>query len=257
MLPARQSLKRLRLLPLLPSSALPLPGACCLTASSPLRFASGGREQKTRSARAAASPAPSKPAAPPLTEDDDGSGGGGARYGKDFPSQLARQVDYCKREFSKVRGATATPEMLDGVLVTAYGDTQPLKDVAQVSQRGPLLLVVSPFDSALLEPVAEAIRGAELGLNPQAEGSLLRVPVPRASKETREAAAKLVAAIAEQAKTRVRRVRAAEMGRLKELTGVSEDDVKRDTKRAEDAVAAAVATITKLAAEKKIAVEKE
>ena len=225
-------------------------------ASAPL-LASGGREQKTRAARAPpASSKPPPPSAPPLSAEG-GDGEGGARFGKDFPSQLARQVDYCKREFAKVRGSTATPDMLDGVLVTAYGDTQPLKDVAQVSQRGPLLLVVSPFDSALVEPIAEAIRGADLGLNPQAEGSLLRVPVPRASKETREAAAKLVAAIAEQAKTRVRRVRAAELGRLKELTGVSEDDVKRDVKAAEEAAAAAGATIAKLAAEKKAAVERE
>ena len=218
-------------------------------------LASGGREQKTRPARAA-TPAPSKPAAPPLAAPEGGDGGGG-KFGKDFSSQLARQLDYCRREFAKVRGATATPDMLDGVLVTAYGDTQPLKDVAQVSQKGPLLLVVSPFDASLVEPIAEAIRGADLGLNPQAEGSLLRVPVPRASKESREAAAKLVAAIAEQAKTRVRRVRAAELGRLKELTGVSEDDVKRDARAAEDAVAATVAAIVKLAAEKKAAVEKE
>ena len=221
------------------------------------QLASGGREQKTRPARAPAAAAskPAAPAAPPLSPADGDDGG--ARYGKDFPSQLARQVDYCRREFAKVRGSAATPDMLDGVLVTAYGDTQPLKDVAQVSQKGPLLLVVSPFDSALVEPIAEAIRGADLGLNPQAEGSLLRVPVPRASKESREAAAKLVAAIAEQAKTRVRRVRAAELGRLKEQTGVSEDDVKREVKAVEDAVAAANATIAKLAAEKKTAVEKE
>ena len=219
-------------------------------------LAKGARAAPQPTAAAAAPPRPaSRPPPPPSDADPDADPS--PRFGKDFPSQLARQVDFCKRELAKLRGSTATPNMLDAVTVTAYGETQQLKDLAQVALKGPLLLVVSPFDSALLDTIAEAIRDAELGLNPQAEGNMLRVPVPRASKETREAAAKLVAGVAEQAKTRVRRVRAAELGRLKEQTGVSEDDVKRDSKAVEDAVAAAVAEIGKLAAAKKLLVEKE
>ena len=141
-------------------------------------------------------------------------------------------------------------------MVEAYGETQQLKDVAQVALRGPLQLVVSPFDGALSGAIAEAIRAADLGLNPQEEGSMLRVPIPKPSKETREAAAKQVSRIAEQAKVRVRRARSSALDKAKKNTvGVSEDEIKRECDKIEAAAAATTAEVAKLADSKRKEIE--
>lgn len=243
----------------------------------------GGREPKGKAAPKAA---PSKPTPPPPSQkgpspsssssgdgggddndgdnggsddldDDDGGGGGGK--GKDFASQLARQILFAKRELGKLRGSSVSADLLDGILVQAYGEMQPLKDLAQVALRGPTQLVVSPFDAALCGAIGEAIRASDLGLNPQEEGgTMLRVPVPKPSKETREAATKQVSKIAEQAKVRVRRVRSGALDKVKKAAGgagVSEDELKREGDSIEAAAAAATAEVAKMAEVKRKEIE--
>jgi ribosome recycling factor len=176
--------------------------------------------------------------------------------GKDLKSNLAAHVEYMKRELIKIRGATANPNMLDNVIVDVYGETQQLKEVAQVALKNPLLLVVSPFDSAMVDAVADAIRDADMGLNPSLDGNSVRVPVPKTSKETREANVKLIGKVAEQAKTRIRRSRQDAIEKSKKGgEGISEDDIKRDTKLIEEQVAAVTAEVAKLAEKKKLEVE--
>jgi ribosome recycling factor len=176
---------------------------------------------------------------------------------KDLKASLNRLVESYKRELSKLRGATASPGMLDSVIVEAYGEHQPLTSLAQVSLKSPSLLVVNPFDSSLSQQIADAIRAVEeLNLNPSVDGQIVNVPVPRTSKETREATAKLVSKAAEGAKVRVRRLRQAALERIKKKNeGSSEDDIRRDNKEVDDQVSAVVAEITKLADKKRIEVE--
>lgn len=175
--------------------------------------------------------------------------------GKDLKSSLARHVEHTKRELLKIRGATTNPNMLDNVAVDVYGERQQLKEIAQVALKNPLLLVVSPFDSAMVDAISDAIRDADMGLNPSVDGNAVRVPVPKTSKETREANVKLISKIAEQAKTRIRRSRGDALDKAKKQEGISEDDVRRDTKVVEEQVAAATAEVAKLAEKKKLEVE--
>ena len=107
----------------------------------------------------------------------------------------------------------------------------------------------------LSEAIADAIRDADLNLNPQTEGSLVRVPVPKASKETKEATVKLVSKIAEGAKNRVRRVRQAAMEKLTKAEGVSTDDTFREMKEIEALTKAAQEQVAALADKKKLEVE--
>jgi len=188
--------------------------------------------------------------------DGDGGSGGDKKLGKDFESQLTRHVAYAKREMGKLRGSVVSADILDGVMVQAYGETQALKDLAQVALRGPLQLVVSPFDGALSGAIAEAIRASDLGLNPQEEGNMLRVPIPKPSKETREAAAKQVSRIAEQAKVRVRRSRSGALEKAKKNSdGISEDDIKLECEKVESMAASSTAEIAKLADSKRKEIE--
>lgn len=108
----------------------------------------------------------------------------------------------------------------------------------------------------LAPAIADAIRDADLNLNPIVEGNSLRVPVPKSSKETREATVKLISKIAEAAKTRVRRVRQAAMDKLKKASDtVSQDVVYREMKDVQAATNAASEEIAKLAEKKKLEVE--
>ena len=220
----------------------------------------------SRRERGSAPPAPqkrSKPAPAPVpvagaaagAEDEDEEEVPAADS-KDLRAGLARQVEVCRRELAKLRGATASASMLDSVLVEAYGERQALSAVAQVALRGPQLLVVSPFDAALAPAIADAIRAVEeLNLNPSVDGNAVRVPVPRSNKETREATARLASKAAEAAKVRVRRLRQAALDRLKKQEGASEDDVRRETKAVDEQVAAAVQDIAKLAEKKRLEIE--
>lgn len=179
--------------------------------------------------------------------------------GKDLKSTLKACNDHLSKELSKLRGATASPNMLDSVMVEAYGgESQPLTELAQISLKNPQLLMVNPFDSALSEAIAKAISNADLNLNPSVDGQAVRVPVPKSSKETREQTVKLISKLAETAKTRIRRARQAELEKLKKMEkqeGVSEDEIKREVKAVEDTVAAATAEAAKIADKKKLEIE--
>ena len=245
-------------------------------------LAKGGREpsgkaRPTPASKAAAKAAGGGAKASSGGEAGEGGGGGGGGEGggedggdaehaaaeraakdKSLPATLARQVASLKRELERIRGATPSAAMLDGVRVPAYGEHKALAELAQVVLRPPSTLLVSPFDAALAGAISEAIRAADLGLNPVDEGpgAPLRVPIPKASKESREAAVKLVSRAAEQAKVRVRRVRAGALGDLKKAAGLSEDDLRRETEGVERQAAAATAEVAKLAEAKRVALEK-
>lgn len=135
--------------------------------------------------------------------------------------QMTKSIEYAKREFAKLRGGTATPQMLDHVQVEAYGERQPLSGLAQVSLKNPQLFVISPFDAALANAISNAIRDAGLNLNPSVEGQAVKVPVPKPSKETRDTNLKLVAKIGEAAKAAIRRVRQGALDKLKKMEGKS------------------------------------
>jgi ribosome recycling factor len=221
------------------------------------------RKGKGNSAAEVPAPAASAPAAndadgnaelDEIAGGDDGPGGAAGGKG-DLKTVLARQVDYAKRELAKLRGATANPNMLDGVMVEAYGERQALPALAQITLRNPQLILVAPFDGALATAVADAIRDADLNLNPSVDGDAVRVPVPRASKETREQTVKVVSKIAEAAKTRIRRARQAALERLRKQEGVSEDDIRRETKTVDEEVAKATAEVAKAADKKRVEVE--
>ena len=198
--------------------------------------------------------------APPDTAGEDADGGDGADDadgGKDksLSATLSRHVEYARRELSKLRGAAVSPALLDHVSVDAYGDRTPLSEVAQISLKGAGALVVNPYDAALVDAIVEAIRDADVGVTPTAEGDLVRVAVPKPSKETREAAVKLVSKIAEAAKTRVRRARAAELDKLKKAA-LPPDDAVRESKLIEETVSGATQDIAKLADTKRVEIEK-
>ena len=177
-----------------------------LDASLSLRWASAKKKQPPPSATAAGS------------DDAAGDDDAGVDPAK-IKEAMSKHIAYAQREFSKIRGSTANPAMLDHVIVEAYGESQPLKGVAQITLKSPTLLLVTPFDAALCPAVAEAIRGAGLSLNPGVDGNSVKVPIPRPSAESRDASLKVVGKVAEAAKGRIRRTRQSAIDNLKKTAG--------------------------------------
>ncbi len=126
-------------------------------------------------------------------------------------------VSTLKTEFAGLRTGRASPALLDPVVVEAYGNQMPISQVGTISTPEPRLLTVQVWDKGLAKAVDKAIRDAGLGLNPQMDGQLLRIPIPELNEERRKELAKLASKYAEQARVAVRNVRRDGMEVLKRL----------------------------------------
>ena len=170
---------------------------------------------------------------------------------------LDKTITQLEGTLKTMRGGDVNAELFDACAVEAYGDRQPLATVAHVAVASPTLVRISCFDPQLAPAVAKAVADIEgLGLNPNVSGGDVVVPIPRPSKEQRSALAKAAGAAAEEAKKRARNHRRDAHDRLKKASGgVSEDDVRAKKADIDELVDEASKKITKLADEKKKAIE--
>jgi ribosome recycling factor len=139
-------------------------------------------------------------------------------YNKD---EITRRMKSCvtaaKDDFAGLRTGRASPHMLDPVIVEAYGQQMPINQVGTVSTPEPRLLAVQIWDKSMVKAVDKAIRDAGLGLNPQIDGQLLRIPIPELNQDRRKELAKMAHKYAEQGRIAVRNVRRDGMELLKKL----------------------------------------
>jgi ribosome recycling factor len=139
-------------------------------------------------------------------------------YSKD---EMARRMKGCvtavKGEFAGLRTGRASPTLLDPVTVEAYGNQMHISQLGTISTPESRLLTVQVWDRSMVKAVDKAIRDAGLGLNPQVDGQLLRIPIPELNEERRKELAKLAHKYAEQARISVRNVRRDGMEILKKL----------------------------------------
>ena len=139
-------------------------------------------------------------------------------YSKDeIDRRMAGAVTALKGEFSGLRTGRASPALLDPVQVEAYGNTVPINQVGTISTPESRMITVQVWDKGLARAVDKAIRDAGLGLNPQMDGQLLRIPLPELNQERRKELSKLAAKYAEAARIAVRNVRRDGMDVLKRL----------------------------------------
>ncbi|MEK9900150.1 MAG: ribosome recycling factor [Rhodospirillaceae bacterium] len=139
-------------------------------------------------------------------------------------------IEALKREFAGLRTGRASTSLLDNIQVDAYGAAMPMNQVASVSVPEPRLLTVQVWDNGNITAVEKAIIDSELGLNPQTEGNLIRVPIPELSEERREEMTRVAAKYAEQARVAVRNVRRDGMDALKKLE--KDGEISQDEHRA-------------------------
>jgi ribosome recycling factor len=149
---------------------------------------------------------------------------------KDARAAMDKDIAHVKHEFSSVRSGKASPTMLDTVRVEMYGQLMQLNQVATVNAPEPRVLIVTPFDKGQIKIVEKAIRESGLGLEPSAQGPIIRVPLPQMNEQRRKELVKIVHKYAEEGRVAVRHARTHGRESLKKLNGVSEDDVKHAEK---------------------------
>ena len=149
---------------------------------------------------------------------------------KDVKDKMEKAIAGLKNELSRLRTGRATPALLDGVKVEYYGALTPISQVANVSVPDPKLIVVQPWDQSSIAAVEKAIIKSDLGLNPQSDGKIIRVPIPALTDERRKELIKLVKKFGEDCKVSVRNIRRQANDSLKadeKSKKVSEDDSRK------------------------------
>jgi ribosome recycling factor len=148
----------------------------------------------------------------------------------DINKRMNGAVATLKHEFAGLRTGRASVTLLDPVTVDAYGSSMPLNQVATINAPEPRMLTVQVWDRGLASAVDKAIRSAGLGLNPQVDGQLLRIPIPPLTEDRRKELSKIGAKYAEAARVAVRNIRRDGMEHLKALEKehqISEDEHKK------------------------------
>ncbi len=148
--------------------------------------------------------------------------------------RMTGALDALKKEFSGLRTGRASASLLEPIHVDAYGSSMPLTQVGTISVPEPRMLTVQVWDKALVSHVDKAIREAGLGLNPMADGQLVRVPIPALNEERRNELKKIAHKYTEQAKVAVRNVRRDGMELLKKMEkdgALSQDDQRKASEK--------------------------
>lgn len=153
---------------------------------------------------------------------------------QDAEQRMTKSLNALEEELAGLRTGRASAALFDRIRVEYYGTPTPLNQVASVSVPEPRLVVIQPWDKALLSEIEKAIQSSELSLNPSNDGKVIRISIPPLTEERRKELVKLAKNIAEQSRVAVRNVRrdANDELKKKEKAGdISEDDLKRGEER--------------------------
>jgi ribosome recycling factor len=168
---------------------------------------------------------------------------------KTAETKMVKSVDAFKAELQKIRTGRAHPGILDQVHVDYYGSMVPISQVANVSLLDARTISVQPWEKGMGPKIEKAIRESDLGLNPSAQGDLLRVPMPPLTEERRKDLTKVVRHAGEEAKVAVRNLRRDANEHLKRLLkdkAVAEDEERRAQDDVQKLTDRTVAEIDKL-----------
>lgn len=144
----------------------------------------------------------------------------------DTQQKMNKAVEHTLHEFSAIHTGKATPTMVEGVMVEAYGSMMRLKECAAISTPDARLIQIQPWDASLVKAVVKAIQEANLGFNPVPDGKLVRVPLPEMSRERRQEFVKNANRLAEEGRVHVRNVRRDAIANVQKAK-LPEDEAKR------------------------------
>ncbi len=171
----------------------------------------------------------------------------------DIHRRMEGAINAFKHDIASLRTGRASSNLLDAVLVKAYGSDMPLNQVATVSVPEPRMISVSVWDKSMVSAVDRAIREANLGFNPIVDGANLRIPLPELNEQRRKELVKIAHGYAENARVAVRHVRRDGMDFLKKAEkdgDISEDDHRRQSEQVQKLTDDTISTVDSLLAGK-------
>ncbi len=148
-------------------------------------------------------------------------------------ADMEKAVEFMMHEFSSIRTGKASPSLVEGIDVTAYGSSMKLKQLALITSPENRLLVIQPFDAGTVQDIQKAILESNVGITPAVDGKLIRLRIPELSEERRKDLVRTINKLAEEARVRIRACRREAMDGIKKLQKegvITEDDLERTEK---------------------------
>jgi len=172
----------------------------------------------------------------------------------DVKDKMDSSIKHLEKEFQTIRTSRANPTMLENIFVDAYDSNTPLNQLGNISSPDSSLLTIQVWDTSLLKNIENAILESNLGINPQIDGSLIRLPIPKLSEERRNELTKIASHYAENSKISIRNIRRdfieVKKNEKKE-SGLSEDELKKFLTEAQNFTDKYILNIDKLLEQKK------
>ena len=156
---------------------------------------------------------------------------------KNTEDRLKKSLDAVRQQMATIRSGKASTSLLDGVKVEYYGQMTPLNQVATVSAPEPRLIVIQPWEKTIVDEINKAIQASNLGLNPQVDGQIIRIPIPPLSEERRKDLVKHIKDLGENGKIAMRNIRRDandELKKAEKAKDISEDQMHDGIKTVQD-----------------------
>lgn len=151
--------------------------------------------------------------------------------------QMEDAVNYLLKEFRSMRTGRASPALVEDLKVEYHGSIVPLKSIASISVPDTRMIIIQPFDKSAISAIEKAIQKSNLSLNPQIEGNLIRIVIPRLTEENRKQLTKFITQKSEEVKQSIRNARREAVEKIKDLSKkqklISEDESNRYQKEIE------------------------
>ena len=141
---------------------------------------------------------------------------------------MKKAINHLESELVKIRAGRATPQMLDGIVVDYYGNPTPISQVGNITVADARTIIIQPWEKNMLQPIERSIIAANIGINPQNDGSIIRIFLPALTEERRKEIVKRVHVEGEHSKVAIRNIRRDAIEAIKKLKkeGLSEDLAK-------------------------------
>ena len=170
-------------------------------------------------------------------------------------SKMSSAVQHFEKELNSLRTSRANPSMLDNLFADAYGSKTPLNQLGNISVQDANTITIQVWDTSLIKAIENAITESNLGINPQTDGQLIRLPIPKLSEERRKEIIKIASEYAENSKVALRNIRRDLVENAKEEKknlNLSEDELKRKLNEIQKITDENVGKIDKIFEDKKI-----
>jgi ribosome recycling factor len=163
--------------------------------------------------------------------------------------KMMKTTEVVEHEFSSIRTGKASPDLVTHITVDVYGTSMKMREVAAITTPDPRLIMIQPWDASNVDPIRKAIETSNIGITPQVDGKLIRLPIPELSEERRKELVKTIGKIAEEGRVAIRSTRRHAIDEAKKL--------QKDGKITEDQLTDAEKEIQKLTDQYTSQIEKD